>query len=133
MPSNSGKFLTNPAATAGVGSLTIPEFLSGVRTCLLDGKSNELVTCNILHKEISRQIKTSEDDQIVGKMIIKAYPCLEWLGVHPWVSIILICKHCISFSSINAIFKYTKSIHSKQFQSNVISISIVKCLIFDHI
>ena len=58
------------------------------------------------------RLKTSEDYQIVGKMTIKAYPCLERFGVHPWVSVILICKHCISFSSINAIFKYTKSIYS---------------------
>ena len=37
-PSNSGKFPTNPSAIAGVASLTIPEFSSGVRTCLVDGK-----------------------------------------------------------------------------------------------
>ena len=52
MPSNSHKFSTNPAATAGVGSLTIPEFSSGVRTCLLDGKSNE-VWGNVINKLVT--------------------------------------------------------------------------------
>ena len=55
--------------TAGVGSLTIPEFATGVRSCLLEGKSNEvwgnfideLVT--YFTRKYPDRLKTSEDYQ----------------------------------------------------------------------
>ena len=43
IPSKTGQIPTSILpTTAGVGSLTIPEFSTGVRSCLLEGKSNEV-------------------------------------------------------------------------------------------
>ena len=53
--------------TAGVGSLTIPEFSTGVRSCLLEGKSNEVwgnVTDELVTyytRKYPDRLKTSED------------------------------------------------------------------------
>ena len=66
-----------------VENLTIPEFSSGVRAALIQGKStgvwgkivNELITFYSL--KYPSRMRCSEDNQIVGKMLIKAYPCLE--------------------------------------------------------
>ena len=92
-PSKIGQIPTSILpTTAGVGSLTIPEFSTGVRSCLLEGKSNE-VWGNVIDELVTYytrkypdRLKTSEDYQIVGKMIIKTYPYLERFGIHPWVS-----------------------------------------------
>ena len=66
-----------------IGNLTIPEFSSGVRAALIQGESTD-VWGKIVDELIAfyslkypSRMRCSEDYQIVGKMLIKAYPCLE--------------------------------------------------------
>ena len=78
-PPKESNNIVGTTTTAGIGSLTIPEFSSGVRTCLLEGNSNEIwgkVTDELAQyytRKYLMRMKTTVDYQIVGKMIIKAY------------------------------------------------------------
>ena len=73
-------------------SLSIPDFSSGVRNALLNGKSgdvwsqmlDELVT--FYTRNYSNRLHSTHDYKILGKMLYKAYPSIATFGSHPWVS-----------------------------------------------
>lgn len=82
----------SPPLDTNYGSLSIPDFSSGVRNALLNGKSgdvwsqmlDELVT--FYTRNYPNRLHSTHDYKMLGKMLYKAYPSITRFGSHPWVS-----------------------------------------------
>ena len=79
-----------------LGPLTLPEFSPRVQDSLAVGDADgvwgriieELVF--FYQKYHPNRMNCTTDYQLVGKLMYKAYPCIEKFGVHPWVRRIIV-------------------------------------------
>ena len=71
--------------------LELPVFASGVKTALIEGKSNEVWSQMIdelvmfYARKFPSRLKCSDDYQLVGRMIFSTYPTVGRFGTHQWV------------------------------------------------
>ena len=71
----------------------LPMFSTGVRSALADGKSGEVWSQMIdellmfYSRRYPERLKSSEDYQVVGRLMHAAYPTIGRFETHPWVSL----------------------------------------------
>ena len=71
--------------------LELPVFSSGVKTALLEGKSNEVWSQMIdelvmfYGRKFPSRLKCSDDYQLVRRMMYSTYPTIGRFGTHQWV------------------------------------------------
>ena len=71
--------------------LELPVFSLGVKTALIEGKSNEVWRQMIdelvmfYARKFPSRLKCSDDYQLVGRMMFSTYPTVGRFGTHPWV------------------------------------------------
>ena len=71
--------------------MELPVFSLGVKTALLEGKSNEVWSQMIdelvmfYGRKFPSRLKCSEDYQLVGRMMYSTYPTIGRFGTHQWV------------------------------------------------